>query len=95
MIRSVGVGGSNVSNQQRRTPKTPETPFPQIPNLNKEPLNEPAQDKPLLVGVKANPLVRSILEEEQGYMRQNADGDRLEVSKKAITLAKERFAAIN
>ena len=91
MIRSVGVGGSNVSNQQKRAQKAPETPFPKLGKTSEEEVGT-SEQKPLMVGVKMAPHVRSILEEETNYMRLNADGDRLDVSKKAIQLAKDRFA---
>ena len=44
-----------------------------------------------MVGVKLAPHLQSIFDEENGVIRLNADGDRLEVSKRAISLAKEKL----
>ena len=93
MIRSVGVGGSSVSNQSpRRSQQAPQTPFPDISGLGdaKSSASTKAQ-QPLMVGVKPAPHLQSIFDEENGVVRLNADGDRLEVSKRAISLAKERL----
>lgn len=46
-----------------------------------------------MVGVKPAPHLQSVFDEENGVIRLNADGDRLEVSKKAISLAKEKLFA--
>ena len=93
MIRSVGVGSSSVSNQQPRRPQqAPQTPFPDISGLGDAKSSASAQTKqPIMVGVKPAPHLQSIFEEENGVIRLNADGDRLEVSKKAISLAKEKL----
>ena len=91
MIRSVGVGGSSVSNQPPRRPQqAPQTPFPDLAGLgdDKSAATAKAQQS-IMVGVKLAPHLQSIFEEENGVIRLNADGDRLEVSKKAISLAKE------
>ena len=47
--------------------------------------------KPIMVGVKPKNHLTSILEETAGVMRLNADGDKLEVSKMAIKMAKELY----
>lgn len=89
MIRSVGVGGSNVNNQSPRRPQqVPQSPFPDISGLNIDKKTEAKTQQPVMVGVKPAPHVQSIFDEENGVVRLNADGDRLEVSKKAISLAK-------
>ena len=95
MIRSVGVGGSSVSNQPpRRSQKTPQTPFPDISGLGDAKSSSSAKaQQPVMVGVKLAPHLKSIFDEENGVIRLNADGDRLEVSKKAISLAKEKLFA--
>ena len=93
MIRSVGVGGSSVSNQPSRRPQqAPKTPFPDISGLGDERTSVAAEaQQPVMVGVKLAPHLQSIFDEENGVIRLNADGDRLEVSKKAISLAKEKL----
>ena len=93
MIRSVGVGGSSVSNQPpRRSQQVPQTPFPDILGLGDENSTASAKaQQPFMVGVKLAPHLQSIFDEENGVIRLNADGDRLEVSKRAISLAKERI----
>ena len=93
MIRSVGVGGSSVSNQPPRRPQqASQTPFPDITGLGDDKSAATAKAQPsIMVGVKPAPHLQSIFEEENGVIRLNADGDRLEVSKKAISLAKEKL----
>lgn len=96
MIRSVGVGGSNVSNQlPRRTKEVPNTPFPNLSGLeNKQTQQVEVQQpevKKMMVGGKVAPHLRSIFDEEGNVLRKNADGDCLEVSKRAISLAKDFF----
>lgn len=95
MIRSVGVGGSSVNNQMpRRTQETPQTPFPKIDGLERKPQTEPRveeQPKKLMVGGKVVQHIRSIFDEIGNVVRKNADGDSLEVSKKAISMAKELY----
>lgn len=96
MIRSVGVGGSNVSNQlPRRTKEVPNTPFPNLSGLKNDKIQQVEATQPevkkMMVGGKVAPHLRSIFEEVGNVMRKNADGDRLEVSKKAILLAKDLF----
>lgn len=93
MIRSVGVGGSSVSNQPPRRPQQAlQTPFPDISGLGDAKSSASAKaQQPIMVGVKPAPHVQSIFDEENGVIRLNADGDRLEVSKKAISLAKEKL----
>ena len=93
MIRSVGVGGSSVSNQPSRRPQqAPQTPFPDISGLGDERASAAAKaQQSVMVGVKPAPHIKSIFDEENGVIRLNADGDRLEVSKKAISLAKEKI----
>ncbi|WP_431028932.1 DNA primase [Lysinibacillus sp. LZ02] len=93
MIRSVGTGGTNLNGQApRRTQSQPRAEFPKIgtkPLLTEEEVK--STRKQVMVGVKPNAAMQSILDEEHGVMRLNADGDRLEVSKKAISLAKEKL----
>ena len=93
MIRSVGVGGSSVSNQPPRRPQqVPQTPFPDISGLGDAKSSSSAKaQQPVMVGVKLAPHLQSIFDEENGVIRLNADGDRLEVSKRAISLAKEKL----
>ena len=93
MIRSVGVGGSSVSNQPPRRPQqVPQTPFPDISGLGDEKSTASTKaQQPTMVGVKLAPHLQSIFDEENGVIRLNSDGDRLEVSKKAISLAKEKL----
>ena len=95
MIRSVGVGGSSVNNQPpRRSQQVPQTPFPDILGLGDENSTASAKaQQPVMVGVKLAPHLQSIFDEENGVIRLNADGDRLEVSKRAISLAKEKLFA--
>lgn len=93
MIRSVGAGGTGLNNNpQRRTQREPHVAFPNISGL---PLDEQKEasvaEKPLMVGVKPNKNVPSIFDEKNGVVRLNADGDRLEVSKRAIAIAKEKL----
>ena len=94
MIRSVGVGGSNVNNQSPRRPQqVPQSPFPDISGLNvgeKSTASTKARES-IMVGVKPAPHLQSIFDEENGVVRLNADGDRLEVSRKAISLAKTNY----
>lgn len=95
MIRSVGVGGSGVSNQMpRRTQEAPQTPFPKIDGLERKPgaqVQVEEQPKKMMVGGKVMKHLRSIFEEIGNVVRKNADGDSLEVSKKAISMAKELY----
>lgn len=95
MIRSVGVGGSNVNNQMpRRTQETPQTPFPKIDGLERKPqAQSQVEEKPkkMMVGGKVMQHIRSIFDEVGNVVRKNADGDSLEVSKRAITMAKEMY----
>ena len=95
MIRSVGAGSAGLSNQTRRKSQ-PEAnmPFPKINgdqvDAAKEGLSELKKEpQPMMVGVKPKAQLTSIFEENGNVMKLNADGDRLEVSKRAITLAKE------
>ena len=96
MIRSVGAGGTNLNGLPQRKPQHPETPFPKIGGAGTTPVNEKAtsadEPKTVMVGVKPKSHLVSILEETSGVHRKNADGDKLEVSGKAIRLAKELFA---
>lgn len=95
MIRSVGVGGSSVNNQMpRRAQEAPQTPFPKIDGLERKPQPLPQveeQPKKMMVGGKVMKHIRSIFEEVGNVVRKNADGDSLEVSKKAISMAKEMY----
>lgn len=92
MIRSVGAGSTGLSNQTRR--KTQTSPFPKIGNeavsSNEKAVEGAVQGKtPMMVGVKMKAELKSIFDEENGVVKLNADGDRLEVSKQAITMANE------
>lgn len=93
MIRSVGAGSTGLNNQpQRRTQREPNVAFPNISGLPLD-LEKEAKvaEKPLMVGVKPNKNITSIFDERNGVVRLNADGDRLEVSKRAIAIAKEKL----
>jgi len=98
MIRSVGAGSAGLSNQTRRKSQ-PEAnmPFPKINGQDqvgaaKEGLSElKKEQQTMMVGVKPKAQLTSIFEENGNVMKLNADGDRLEVSKRAITLAKEKL----
>lgn len=95
MIRSVGPGNTGLNNQTRRKTKPEQTtPFPKIDNgglsLDKDEIGGIKQ-APLMVGVKAKVQLKSIFDEDNGVVKLNADGDRLEVSKRAISLAKEKL----
>lgn len=96
MIRSVGAGSTGLNNQPRRkTQQEQTTPFPKIGGANdvstsKEELGGVQSEKaPMMVGVKPKAQLKSIFDEPNGVVKLNADGDRLEVSKRAISLAKE------
>lgn len=93
MIRSVGAGSTGLNNQpQRRTQREPHVAFPNISGLPLDLEKETkVADKPMMVGVKPNKNVSSIFDEKNGVVRLNADGDRLEVSKRAIAIAKEKL----
>ncbi|MEK4629022.1 MAG: DNA primase [Solibacillus sp.] len=97
MIRSVGAGNTGLSNQTRRKTQPEQTiPFPKIDqsgvSLEKEQLQGVEGGRPqMMVGVKAKAQLKSIFDEENGVVKLNADGDRLEVSKRAISMAKERL----
>ena len=95
MIRSVGAGSTGLSNQTRRKAQ-PETtvPFPKIDGQSvetKQGLPELKKEQPMMVGVKPKAQLKSIFDETTSVVKLNADGDRLEVSKRAITLAKEKL----
>ena len=95
MIRSVGAGTSGLNTQTRRKAQPEQTmPFPPIDKggilkEQDEVHTATSAPTPMMVGVKAKAELKSIFEEENGVMKLNADGDRLEVSKRAISLAKE------
>ncbi|MEG0471471.1 MAG: DNA primase [Solibacillus sp.] len=97
MIRSVGAGSTGLSNQTRRKTQPEQTiPFPKVGNeavsLTKDEIGGAAPSKaPLMVGVKAKAELKSIFDEVNGVVKLNADGDRLEVSKRAISMAKEKL----
>ncbi|MEK4425687.1 DNA primase [Solibacillus sp. FSL K6-1523] len=97
MIRSVGAGSTGLSNQTRRkTPQEQTMSFPKVGDgaisLDKKEIQETAPGKaPLMVGVKAKAELKSIFDEENGVVKLNADGDSLEVSKRAISIAKEKL----
>lgn len=97
MIRSVGAGSTGLSNQTRRKTQPEQTiPFPKVGNeavsLTKDEIGGAAPSKaPLMVGVKAKAELKSIFDEDNGVVKLNADGDRLEVSKRAISMAKEKL----
>lgn len=92
MIKSVSAGGSNIGVfSPGRVQERTQTPFPKLGGkelLGEEKTGE--SRKLLVAGAKMTADVQSIIEEENGVVRLNADGDRLEVSQRAISLAKER-----
>lgn len=94
MIRSVGAGGTNLNGLPQRKPQQTEVPFPKIgrgsATVEEKPFSE-QQPKTMMVGVKPKSHLVSILEETSGVVRKNADGDKLEVSGKAILMAKKWF----
>lgn len=95
MIRSVGAGGTGLNGLPQRKPQQPETPFPKIGKGSTVAGGGTAtatESKPIMVGVKPKSHLVSILEEISGVVRKNADGDKLEVSGKAILMAKKLFA---
>ncbi|MGN7476232.1 DNA primase [Solibacillus silvestris] len=96
MIRSVGAGSTGLQNQTRRKTQQEQTiPFPKIGDsgnvgLSQEELRSGQSEiAQLMVGVKPKKQLKSIFDENNDVVKQNADGDRLEVSKRAISLAKE------
>ena len=95
MIRSVGAGTSGLNAQTRRKAKPEQTmPFPPIDksrilNEQEEIHTVKTEPAPMMVGGKTKANLKSIFDEENGVVKLNADGDRLEVSKRAISLAKE------
>ena len=92
MIRSVGAGSTSLNGLPQRKPQQPETPFPKIgKDTGREQAVSQETTKPIMVGVKPKNHLTSILEETAGVMRLNADGDKLEVSKMAIKMAKELY----
>lgn len=94
MIRSVGAGGTSLNGLPQRKPQQPETPFPKIGKggvITEGSVSSATEPKTLMVGVKPKSHLVSILEETSGVVRKNADGDKLEVSGKAIQMAKKLF----
>ena len=98
MIRSVGAGSAGLNNQTRRkTQPEANMPFPKIDGNDqvgaaKEGLSEVKKEpQTMMVGVKPKAQLKSIFDENSSVVKLNADGDRLEVSKRAITLAKEKL----
>ena len=97
MIRSVGAGSSGLSNQTRRKSQPEQTmPFPPIDKggiaSREDDIRSVITERaPMMVGVKAKASLKSIFDEDNGVVKLNADGDCLEVSKRAITLAKEKM----
>ena len=94
MIRSVGAGGTSLNGLPQRRQQQPETPFPKIGKggiVAEGGATSTGEAKTLMVGVKPKSHLVSILEETAGVMRLNADGDKLEVSKMAIKMAKELY----
>lgn len=96
MIRSVGTGSSSLNNQTRpRNLQQQTTAFPKIGEdqsvaREQEKLRtDEAKKGPVMVGVKPIAQLKSIFDEPNGVVKLNADGDKLEVSKRAISLAKE------
>lgn len=98
MIRSVGAGGTGLNNQPRRKAQ-PEAsmPFPklesdgQVGTTQEQPTKIKQESQTMMVGVKPKPQLKSIFDETSSVVKLNADGDRLEVSKHAITLAKDKL----
>ncbi|MER1985228.1 MAG: DNA primase [Solibacillus sp.] len=93
MIRSVGAGSAGLNNNpQRRTQREPNVAFPNISGLPLDGQKETkSAQKQLMVGVKPKAHLTSIFDEKDGVVRLNADGDRLEVSKRAIAIAREKL----
>lgn len=97
MIRSVGSGSAGLNNQTRRKTQPEQSmPFPSIDKggilLDKEEVKDIQSGRPqMMVGVKVKAELKSIFDEDNGVVKLNADGDRLEVSKRAISLAKEKI----
>ena len=96
MIRSVGAGSSSLKNETRsRNLQQQTTAFPKIGEeqhvtQEQEKLRtDEAKREPRMVGVKPKTQLKSIFDEPNGVVKLNADGDKLEVSKRAISLAKE------
>ena len=96
MIRSVGAGSSSATNQTR--PRNIQQQTTAFPKIGEEQGFAPKQEKlrtegfekaPIMVGVKPKAQLKSIFDEINDVVKKNADGDRLEVSKRAISLAKE------
>lgn len=97
MIRSVGAGTSGLNAQTRRKAHPEKTmPFPPIDKSRvlreqDEIRTATSEPTPMMVGGKVKAELTSIFDEENGVLKLNADGDRLEVSKRAISLAKEKL----
>ena len=93
MVRSVGPGGTNINTpSQRRTQERTQTTFPKVgANELREDEKTEGSSKPIMAGAKLTGNVQSIIEEEYDVVRLNADGDRLEVSRRAISLAKAKL----
>lgn len=93
MIRSVGPGGTNINTpSQRGTQERTQTKFPKVgANELQEDEKTKGFSTPLMAGAKLTGNVQSIIDEEYDVVRLNADGDRLEVSRRAISLAKEKI----
>ncbi|MCH7321995.1 DNA primase [Solibacillus sp. MA9] len=98
MIRSVGAGSTGLNNQSRRKAQ-PEAsiPFPkvgsggQVGTTQEQPAKIRQESQTMMVGVKPKSQLKSIFDETTSVVKLNADGDRLEVSKRAITLAKDKL----
>ena len=97
MIRSVGAGSTGLNNQTRRKQPEVTSPFPKIGKTDtahstEEQVGQVKKEQPqMMVGVKPKAQLKSIFEEQSNVVKLNADGDRLEVSKHAISLAKEKL----
>lgn len=93
MIRSVNAGGTSLNSLPQRKPQQPQSPFPKINGgstaVEEQTASKQDEVKSMMVGVKPKSHLQSILDEKSSVVRLNADGDRLDVSKKAISLAKE------
>ena len=92
LIQSVGAGGAGLNGLPKRKSQQSEMPFPKIngggTTVEDKSLQE-SSTQSVMVGVKPKSHLQSILDEITGVVRLNADGDRLEVSQKAISMAKE------
>ncbi len=92
MVRPVGTSGTNINGPSpRKTQERTQTTFPNVGGKGLLEEKTEASSKVLMAGARPTRNILSIMEEEQDVVRRNADGDRLEVSRRAISLARERI----